>query len=421
MRRSLTPLVIALLFALPASAQEILLDSYQTVGARATGMGGAHLGISDDASALYYNPAGLARVQRPELSSSFVHSRLQNRSEFYGTSASDDIASSRLGGAAAAYPIPVYQGSFVLAVGYAKRANFDQGLRIEGYDAEARFEKNGFSRDRGAVGEFSLGGALDLAVGLSLGVTGFVWEGENTFDQSLTLVDTQDAHGDTVRLFQRFESVDSYRSVGIKGGLLYVHPSGGRIGVTARPPVRVEVTSALADEYVDEYEDALDVYPVEQFTDHYAYDLPWEFGVGAAWSGRGITVAGDVVYSDLRKTAYDVPPTNVAANVDDFGSQYRSGPRVHFGIEYALSSQPLRFRAGYFRDPVRYVGGADVPEIEVQEERQGVTLGASVELQRVLTVDVAGVMNQHRFREGRREDNIRSLRVFATVSYRFPG
>jgi hypothetical protein len=57
----------------------------------------------------------------------------------------------------------------------------------------------------------------------------------------------------------------------------------------------------------------------------------------------------------------------------------------------------------------------------VQEERQGVTLGASVELQRVLTVDVAGVMNQHRFREGRREDNIRSLRVFATVSYRFPG
>ena len=199
--RHLTALALCLSLVTSVSTQEILLDSYQTVGARATSMGGAYLGLSDDASALYYNPAGMARVRRPVGSSSFVHSRLRNRSEFYGAMASDDIASSRLGGAAAAYPIPVYKGSFVLAVGYAKRANFDQGLRIEGYDAEARFEKNGFSRDRGALGDFSFGGAFDLAMGFSLGATGFVWEGENTFDQSLTLFDTQDAHGDTVRLF----------------------------------------------------------------------------------------------------------------------------------------------------------------------------------------------------------------------------
>ncbi|HOH08005.1 MAG TPA: UPF0164 family protein, partial [bacterium] len=31
------------------------------VGARATGMGGAFVGTADDASALYWNPAGIAR------------------------------------------------------------------------------------------------------------------------------------------------------------------------------------------------------------------------------------------------------------------------------------------------------------------------------------------------------------------------
>ena len=121
------------------AAQEILLDSYQNVGVRATGMGGASLALSDDVSGLYHNPAGLARILLPEVSSSFVHSILRNRSEFYGSASADDITSTRLGTVGAAYPLPVYQGSFVLAAAYATRANFDQGIRIDGYDAEVQF------------------------------------------------------------------------------------------------------------------------------------------------------------------------------------------------------------------------------------------------------------------------------------------
>ena len=37
------------------------------VSARAVGMGGAFLAISDDASALYYNPAGLVQIEKTEL------------------------------------------------------------------------------------------------------------------------------------------------------------------------------------------------------------------------------------------------------------------------------------------------------------------------------------------------------------------
>ncbi|MET0211945.1 MAG: conjugal transfer protein TraF [Vicinamibacterales bacterium] len=55
MRRSLGALVLALV--LPASARA---QSFEVLGTRAAGMGGAFVAVADDASAVYWNPAGLA-------------------------------------------------------------------------------------------------------------------------------------------------------------------------------------------------------------------------------------------------------------------------------------------------------------------------------------------------------------------------
>src|SRR5215203_5901427 len=49
--RSLVALILALIGVHPASAQ---------VGARASGMAGAYVGVADDATAVYWNPAGVA-------------------------------------------------------------------------------------------------------------------------------------------------------------------------------------------------------------------------------------------------------------------------------------------------------------------------------------------------------------------------
>ena len=59
MGRSLTGAVLAVIIAhltpVPASAQ-----SFEALGTRAAGMGGAFVAVADDASAVYWNPAGLA-------------------------------------------------------------------------------------------------------------------------------------------------------------------------------------------------------------------------------------------------------------------------------------------------------------------------------------------------------------------------
>jgi hypothetical protein len=60
MSRVLAALLVLLTPSL-AAAQPV----YESVGARALGMAGAFVGVSDDATAVYWNPAGLASSRRP--------------------------------------------------------------------------------------------------------------------------------------------------------------------------------------------------------------------------------------------------------------------------------------------------------------------------------------------------------------------
>lgn len=65
--RSLMACVATLSAAAPALAQPTNYDS-QLIGERAAGMGGAFTALADDGSALFYNPAGFARIRRAGIS-----------------------------------------------------------------------------------------------------------------------------------------------------------------------------------------------------------------------------------------------------------------------------------------------------------------------------------------------------------------
>ncbi|HEU4521328.1 MAG TPA: UPF0164 family protein, partial [Thermoanaerobaculia bacterium] len=75
MRKILTALALLVCAAVPASAQNTDIESlaglqfnFSNPGARALGMGGAFLGLADDASAAEANPAGLTILRKAELS-----------------------------------------------------------------------------------------------------------------------------------------------------------------------------------------------------------------------------------------------------------------------------------------------------------------------------------------------------------------
>lgn len=61
----------------------------QGLGARALGMGGAYTGVADDASAAYWNPAGLAQIPRWELQG--MHSVLYENTKFQSLAAAGRV------------------------------------------------------------------------------------------------------------------------------------------------------------------------------------------------------------------------------------------------------------------------------------------------------------------------------------------
>ncbi|MDP3541143.1 MAG: PorV/PorQ family protein [Elusimicrobiota bacterium] len=71
-----TGLLAAVLLAAPAFGAETVSFLDIGVGARALGMGGAYTALADDAHSVYWNPAGLARLEKREVSVS--HSELGN-------------------------------------------------------------------------------------------------------------------------------------------------------------------------------------------------------------------------------------------------------------------------------------------------------------------------------------------------------
>src|SRR3954462_10209801 len=75
MRRFVFAAIVCSLVALPLAAQNTDIESlsglqfnFGNPGARSLGMGGAFLGLADDASAAEANPAGLTILRKPEVS-----------------------------------------------------------------------------------------------------------------------------------------------------------------------------------------------------------------------------------------------------------------------------------------------------------------------------------------------------------------
>src|SRR4029077_5217886 len=90
MRRFLFVAAICTLIALPLAAQNTDIESLSGVqfnfgnpGARSLGMGGAFLGLADDASAAEANPAGLTILRKPEIS---VEGRNYQEQQVFSTS-----------------------------------------------------------------------------------------------------------------------------------------------------------------------------------------------------------------------------------------------------------------------------------------------------------------------------------------------
>lgn len=95
-------------------------------GARAAGMGGAFIGVADDATAITWNPAGLTQLYRPEVSlvARFIAENYKYESSYYDGSV-DNQSHFIVNFASAAYPL--MDGRIVAAIAFQKQLDWYSG------------------------------------------------------------------------------------------------------------------------------------------------------------------------------------------------------------------------------------------------------------------------------------------------------
>ena len=391
-----------------AAQEERAIDNFAGVGVRAMGMGGAFVGVADDFTAMYWNPAGLAQMQRREVQVSFLRNSRANDSVLNGTAGRSDLTNTRFGSLGFVYPYPVYRGSLVLAAGFNRIKDFDWNLNQKGEEhfPEGVLHADHFFQHEGELGLWGVSAAVDVSPAISLGATLGLVSGEDESTNESNWTDPEDVFTEQ-RFFARDTFSDEYeRTLYAVLGAMIRTPRDKpryRLGATftsgTAHKIRYKYSEPDNEEGYSlvEYDDGT----VKEFSDKvesstYELALPFDFAVGASAEALpGLTLAGSLHLAEWSQSEYKGSDEYGLRADTSFETQYRDVLRYHFGVEYQVPVVALDLRAGYFVDPIPFIGprdpGSDDPPISIEEDRRFLTLGAGILLDETMQIDIAWV------------------------------
>ncbi|MGB2696740.1 MAG: outer membrane protein transport protein [Candidatus Zixiibacteriota bacterium] len=386
--------------------EEVSAGNFFGVGARAMGMGGAHIACVNDATALFYNPAGLARVKRLELSLGLTHQRFKNETGFstvpsnlmdyipYYENVSRRQSNTRFSSASFVYPVPTYRGSLVFGLGVFRMMSFDKTFKYS-YIPSSIFMITDAGEElvseSGGVNMWSAGGALDISPNISIGLALNYWHGGE--DYSLESEYSFWQNDTLFWLRYNDEIYDDYSGFSAKLGMSVWPSKYFSFGLTLESPTWLTVD----EEYILRTESTYDI-PwtdtiwIEEDRGFPLYKLthPYKFGMGAAFYFKNILLTGDINYTDWSQLKYregfEIGEKN--RNVKEY---YRDVLRWGVGAEVLVPWISSKLRAGYYSDPLPY----DSPFLN--SDRDYLTFGFGFLIDRVMTIDFGWIHGFYNF------------------------
>lgn len=237
----------------------------QPLSVRAEGMGDAYAALTEDSQALFYNPAGLAFVARPELGSMFApqadEQRVWSLEYAHPVGSALGVGAGFVGqdiggieGRQGEFDVPTQidskEGAFALAVGYAPAADWSFGLGGKylyqrfgglpdsasgfGFDAGVRFSPDALPRLTFAASGENLGARLKWSTGRTDPVASSARAGAafQLAQGVFVAADVQVLPGGLVRAHGGFEG--SYSAIALRVGADHDRPTLG-FGVVTPP------------------------------------------------------------------------------------------------------------------------------------------------------------------------------------------
>ncbi|PJA27313.1 MAG: hypothetical protein CO189_07500 [candidate division Zixibacteria bacterium CG_4_9_14_3_um_filter_46_8] len=316
--KTVTILVIGLMIvsALPAIAQDINFN-FVGSGARARGMGGAFISVADDATAISWNPAGLATLEKPE--GSVVGYYTSSKYTLDIGDISRDYSESHLAFnfGSVAYPLQASGKNVVIAGAYQRLV--DLYWKNEGTDMIGDYTEE----VKGGIDAISPGAAIQITPEIAVGAAFNIWTGG--IDYTLDYPDSPDNNTDE-------PNVDKFSGFNVNIGALAQFQKI-KLGAVVKTPLSI----------TDKYEFGSDTYKDK-------IKFPMTYGFGASFApNENLTLAADVDIRPYSNTDWedDQNDTTYSMNFDNT-TQFR------VGMEYLFVGEKTIFpvRLGFHTEPL---------------------------------------------------------------------
>jgi long-subunit fatty acid transport protein len=385
-------------------------------GARAMGMGGAFIGVADDATAASWNPAGLIQLERPEISivgdyfSRSEEFSSGTRTEINNTGKVDDFNLNYL---SLAYPFHYYR-NIVVSLNYQRlydfNRNFSHRLNFSSagldVDQDKQFEQDGF------LSAMGIAAAIQITPNLSLGATLNLWTGKLFWDNGWKEIFTERSVGTqggvpvTIDTLVADEYAD-FRGVNVNLGFLWNITPALTLGGVIKTPFDASIDHKFSFSQTSRFSLPVNTTVTSQqsFVEEVELRMPLSYGLGLAWRvSDALTLDldvyrthwGDYILSDSRGNRFSPIDGRPESQSD-----IKDTTQVRVGGEYLFlfpeKQMVVPVRAGVFYDPEPSQG--DVKDF------YGFSLGSGIAYKR-LVFDIA-----YQLRWGR---NIDSGNLIAT-------
>ena len=446
------------------------------VGARSLGMGNATIGVASDFSAITSNPAGLAQLRFGEFAMGMTYQSVTDEATFLGNVSQYTSGSTTLNMLGVALPVPVRQGSFVVAFGFQRQNDFTGGASFAGFNPSASYiqtwapDGQPYGRDLsgnlayqvyladidtvsgrwvspirdrvtqmatvledGGLDNWSVGGAGEVAKNIFLGATVSYVAGSYSYDRVYEESDDQQLYETFPYDFSRLRVIDKI-TADVSGwygrfGFLANAWDLLRVGVSVKTPTGYHVREEFSTEGRAFFDNGDIQLPDGPFRlpgqGEYDVTTPWVFGAGASLTLGPILVAADGEFTDWTTMKF----SNAAPEVEDVNRDireiFRSTVNLRLGAELRLWFFHPRAGLIYNMSPYREDESSPTDFFTRTYDQKYATVGAGLLLSGSVMVDVAyayGWWKTYRINDlgtSRTDENIDTHNVNFALRVRF--
>ncbi|HCA79135.1 MAG TPA: hypothetical protein DEP53_05305 [Bacteroidetes bacterium] len=450
------------------------------IGARSAAMGNTSVGIADDFSSLFTNPAGLTSLRSFEFSVGLSNAGYTNDATFFGTKTNATDRITNLNNFGLVYPVPTKRGSLSFAFGFARVANFGTTASFSGFnpnnsivesltpdvnlngmsaddrerllDANIPFQtyladidsargrliphvlgnvqQDGSVRETGGINSWSFGGALELSKGLSLGVGIDILSGSYGYDRLYIETDSRNFYNgavpDDFAKFRYESTINSELSgYNVLVGLMYRKQGKFKLGLTVRTPTYYKIEEDFADIGTAWFDNGDHFDLRNPGSTSYEIQTPYIFSAGGSIQATDwLLLAGDAEITDWTQMEFNTDNADLLEENRFIRSAFKSTTALRGGAEVTLFDLGLRLRGGIVYNPSPYKN--DRPELDQKYYTAGIgaAIDENVSLNASLAFGTWRTFRDNYYLYGfdapsRTSESVNTSLVNVTLTYRF--